>query len=77
MNRLSLASLTISRVFIGWFEEKNNNNRLTRRLQLMKERLQCLCSEVGKGLEFEISFQVTNKYLEIADVEGGSFYGTC
>ena len=39
MNRLSLASLTISRVFIGWFEEKNNDNRLTRRLQLMKERL--------------------------------------
>ena len=28
-----------------------------------------------EGLEFEISFQVTNKYLEIADVEGGSFMG--
>ena len=34
------------------------------------------CSEVGKGLEFEISFQITNKYLEIADVEGRTFYGT-
>ena len=40
------------------------------------EILQRLCCEVGKALEFEISFQVTSKYLEIADVEGGSFYGT-
>ena len=40
MNRLSLAGLTISRVFIGWFEERNNNNRVTQRLQLMKEILQ-------------------------------------
>ena len=31
---------------------------------------------VEKVLEFEISFQVTNKHLENANVEGRSFYGT-
>ena len=78
MKRLSLAGLTIGRVFIGWLEEKNNHqsgDKVTVTTCYLGKIAVTL--ERGSSMRFHFKLR-TNiwNYLEITDVEGRSFYGT-